>query len=90
MYSITKLTSSGLVNSGRTELIAVILTSGGASASADILDGTDNSGTSKLVLKEATNNHSNSCYLGEGGAVFNTGIYVTLSGTGAVATLIWK
>ena len=89
MNQITKRTTSGLVNEGRTEVISVILTGGTDAATADVLDGTTSGGTSKLFIKAAST-ETKPVKLAEKGAIFSEGVYVTLTGTGPSVTVIWK
>ena len=89
MYSIEK-NSTGKVLDGPVRVKAIILSSGGATASAILDDSTDGSGTKKVTLKQATNNDSKSAFFGEKGIQFTNGVYLTLTGTGAVCDIIYE
>ncbi len=89
MYSIEK-NSTGKVLDGPKRVKAVILSSGGAAASAVLDDSTDGSGTKKITIKQATNNDSRFAFFGEKGIEFTKGVYLTLTGTGAVCDIIYE
>jgi len=89
MYSIEK-DSTGKVLDGPVRVKAVLLTSGGASASAILDDSTDGSGIKRITIKEATNNNSKFAFFGEKGIEFVNGVYLTLTGTGAVCDIIYE
>ena len=89
MYSIEK-DSTGKVLDGPVRVKAVILSSGSAAASAIFDDSTDGSGDKKITIKQPTNNDSRVVYFGERGISFVSGVYLTLTGTGAICDIIYE
>ena len=89
MYSIEK-NSTGKVLDGPVRVKAVILSSGGAAASAIFDDSTDGGGTKRITIKQAANNDSKFAFFGEKGIEFVNGVYLTLTGTGAVCDIIYE
>lgn len=85
---LKELTATGNVATGSQKLYGLCLTAGGAAASVVVDDSTDGSGTTLLTLKCATNNHSVVWTFNQP-VGFTTGIYLTLSGTGAKAAALY-
>lgn len=79
MISVEK-TSSGLIVTGNTRLIAIILTAGSDTASVAVDNSTDGSGSVLATLKAATNT-SRTFTIGHPGIKASTGLYATITGS---------
>lgn len=77
-----KVTETGLVHTGHVSVESVELIPGSANATVVLNDSLDGTGSDKGGVKTETA-YSNGAYMAC--TMFATGIYVTLTGTGAVA-----
>lgn len=77
-----KVTATGLVHTGKIFVHGISLVPGSTAASVTLNDSTDGSGTDKAGIKTDSTWSENILI---DNLVFDDGVYVTLSGTGAVA-----
>jgi len=82
-------TSSGLVVSGNTRLMAIILTAGSNAASVAVDDSIDGSGDILVTLKAATNT-SRVFTIGQPGIKASTGLYATITGTSPKIYVVYR
>ncbi len=83
MQSIKTITNEEIV-SDPTFVTAVILIGGSAESTVTLDDSTDGTGTERISLKVAAN-VTRPVFLGDKGVRFNTAVYSTITGSGAVA-----
>ena len=88
MISVEK-TSSGLIVSGNTRMVAIILTAGSDAASVAVDDSTDGSGSVLATLKAATGT-TQSFSIVEPGIKASTGLYATITGTSPKVYVVYR
>lgn len=81
------ISATGLVYTGATLLHGLTITGGSANSTVELRDWTDSTGGAIIVKLESLANISESISFDRPISV-KTGIYATLSGTGATATII--
>lgn len=79
---VLKVTATGAAFSGHARVNGITLIGGSAAASITLNDSTDGTGSDKGGVKTAANVSVDSKLYGQS---FATGVYATISGTGAVA-----
>jgi hypothetical protein len=82
-----RVTATGLVHTGHICVEGVSLVPASASSTIVLNDSLDGSGTNKGGAKTDATYSTETCLYSE---MFNTGIYVTLTGAGAVAYIYYK
>lgn len=87
-HSAVAVTAGTTLKTGPGQLIGVLLTGGGAAATLTLYDSTAVSGTVLCVIKTGVNNSSQP-WTPLAPYVFAKGIHAVLSGTGAVATVVY-
>jgi len=88
MISIEK-TSSGLIVSGNTRMVAIILTAGSDAATVVVDDSTDGSGSVLATLKTVANT-SRPFTIGHPGIKASDGLYVTITGTDPKVYVVYR
>lgn len=88
MISVEK-TSSGLVVSGNTRMVAIILTAGSDTASVAVDDSADGSGSVLATLKAAANTTRVFTII-EPGIKAATGLYATITGTSPKVYVVYR
>ena len=84
---VIKVTSTSSIFTGHAAVLGITLVPGSAAATITLDDSTDGSGSDKGGVKtDSSYSREASMY----GAMFNTGIYATISGAGAVAYVYIK
>lgn len=85
---LVQVTASGAAYTGGCRLKSAHLTAGsGAAGSAILDDSTDGTATDLLKLAAPTGGGDNWASPDSEGVLFTTGVYVTLAGTGAMASV---
>jgi hypothetical protein len=87
MYSI-EVTTSVLVRTGVSRIVALILNPGGAACSISLDDSISGSGDVKAKLVGTAAGQSVPAFFGEKGIDCGTGVYATISGAGAKAIVV--
>lgn len=82
-------TSSELIKTGGGRLHGITLTPAAAKSTVTVYDNTAGSGTILCKLQAAADGASAPSGLPDGGIPFSIGLWVELSGTGAVATTVY-
>ena len=76
-------TSTGAIIGASTEVWAIALAAGSTNATATIDDSLTGAGTSKWTIHAMANDSREIAFSPPHSLVFNSGVYLTLSGTGA-------
>lgn len=84
---VIKVTSTSSIYTGHASVLGITLVPGSAAATITLDDSTDGAGSDKGGVKtDSSYSREASMY----GTMFNTGIYATISGAGAVAYVYIK
>lgn len=87
--TVKKSTITESVSTGSGRIYAVILYGGTANSSVILTDSLTASGSDKIALK-ALANDSKTVFFGRDEVVFDTGVYSTLSGSGAAVYIYYR
>jgi hypothetical protein len=87
--NVIKSTTTESVSTGTARIYAVILVGGTANSSVTLNDSLTGSGSDKISLK-ALANDSKTVVFGKNEVTFDSGVYSTISGSGAVVYIYYR
>jgi len=88
MRSIKTITNEAIFNNSAF-ITGITLVAGNAAATITLDDSTDGSGSDLAGIKVVANDSKHFAY-GEKGVKFDTGVYSTITGSGAVAFIYYR
>jgi len=88
--NVIKSVTTESLSTGISRIYAVVLVGGSANSSVVLNDSVSGTGTDKIALKVLANDSKTFVVDGKDAVTFDTGVYSTLSGSGASVYVYYK